>query len=281
MKKRIIVVVGLLLALGVSVNAALVTNNLVVHLDAGAGVTTDENGGVSLWADQASLGGTQLAGNGNADLRPKLITNAVNGNSVIRFDGVDDWLVMNDNLTAGELDVDTISFFVVFKLDVTSGTQVVARARTSFNGTHYGAYFNDPDDQMIWHSRDSSGGFVGSGYKTYPPEDPWAGDYHMFTGLWYSNDILACRADGIQGVGKAGADSPAGEFTKMVIGGDLSLSFLLDGDIAELLIYNTGLGNADRDAVEAYLYDKYVPEPATLLLLGLGCGALRLRRKCK
>ena len=40
------------------------------------------------------------------------------------------------------------------------------------------------------------------------------------------------------------------------IGGE-SAGYSLDGDIAEVLIFNTGLTTAQREQVEAYLYQRY------------------------
>ena len=50
------------------------------------------------------------------------------------------------------------------------------------------------------------------------------------------------------------------------------------GYIAEIIIYNSALSDTDRVAVEDYLYGKYIPEPATIALLGLG-GLVLIRKR--
>jgi hypothetical protein len=54
--------------------------------------------------------------------------------------------------------------------------------------------------------------------------------------------------------------------------------FQYDGDIAELIIYPS-VDMLQQAMVEDYLYNKYLPEPATMSLLGLGALALLRRRR--
>jgi hypothetical protein len=53
----------------------------------------------------------------------------------------------------------------------------------------------------------------------------------------------------------------------------------IDGVIGEVIVYNSVLSSTDRAAVETYLYNKYIPEPATIALLGLGGLALIRKRR--
>src|SRR5262245_55091561 len=65
-------------------------NGLVLWLKAGEGVAASAEGFVTDWADAS--GNLNDAAQHEADLSPLLVVNAVNGQSVLRFDGTDDYL---------------------------------------------------------------------------------------------------------------------------------------------------------------------------------------------
>ncbi len=56
-------------------------------------------------------------------------------------------------------------------------------------------------------------------------------------------------------------------------------SSCFDGDVAEILIYGDYLDSSDRATVIDYLNAKYIPEPSSSLLLGLGALFLLSRRR--
>ncbi len=85
-------------------------NGLRLWLRADLGIAHDESDGVTRWLDQSGL--NQDATQAIGPVRPRRVTNAVNGRPVVRFDGVDDYLEVPPFMgeaTAGEL-------FVIVKL---------------------------------------------------------------------------------------------------------------------------------------------------------------------
>lgn len=52
----------------------------------------------------------------------------------------------------------------------------------------------------------------------------------------------------------------------------------LEGEIAEVILYNRALSQAEFDQVSEYLFHKYVPEPASALLVAISALVLLVRR---
>ncbi|MEL7038729.1 MAG: hypothetical protein AAFO04_24415 [Cyanobacteria bacterium J06592_8] len=104
-----------------------VTDGLVLQLDANSGVTTDSSGIVIAWSDQSAVGNDLTSVTGD----PTLITNALNGNNVVRLDGDGDKL---ERLSAINLPGDNTdrSIFMVAQYNSTgSGGFSYGRARTN------------------------------------------------------------------------------------------------------------------------------------------------------
>src|ERR1044071_8960052 len=89
------------------------TNSLQLWVKADAGVTANATGFVEKWADQSGNGND--ATQSDDTLKPKLVTNALSGKPVIRFDGVDDYL---DVATSAGLEIiGDLATFAVIRVD--------------------------------------------------------------------------------------------------------------------------------------------------------------------
>ncbi len=79
------------------------------------------------------------------------------------------------------------------------------------------------------------------------------------------------------------SDGNTHPMTGLTVGGrtvNPSTQTRFKGQIAEILVYESNLSSNDRQAVTTYLVDKYiVPEPASLVLIGLGSLVLVKRRQ--
>ena len=105
-----------------------VTDGLSLWLKADAGVATGPNGGVLQWDDQS--GNANHAAQGDENLGPALISNALNNQPALRFDGVDDYLEVADSETVS-IAGDITSFFVVSFDDFNTFRSVWAKTAVS------------------------------------------------------------------------------------------------------------------------------------------------------
>jgi hypothetical protein len=187
------------------------------------------------WND-SSANNYDVGNFGGAD-RPTLKTNIVNGNPVVRFDGVGNFLANASSIGVSQPN----TVFIVAKKDA-AGT----------NARWSESYPPAPSPQILY--LDTSGYFslyAGSGIVQDAVNR--AGAFHVFTGIlngasshtYVDGTLKASGNPGTNGVGNVGmmVDAGTSEFNS--------------GDIAEILIYNSALSNTDRGNVEAYLKAKY------------------------
>lgn len=296
--------VGLTLGLGFTAQPAdaatlpvVTSGDLIVHLDANLGVTTDTNGNVSTWADQdTSNTSNSISANdftqSSTGARPTLISNSTpTGSAALSFDGDDDRLQGAEFFDFSE--------FTIF---------AVARGKRGdgFLGSIFWDYGNTTTKQNFLALDDSrnpssSSGFeaqvrsaetVGSGNAEVNPASRTsneAAQWNVITSRLsgqtlelYVNSVLADSATNTlyvttttwEGAATGGKNAPTiGNFPNADNVAEL------DGDIAALLIYRGALSDTDRAAVEDSLFNAFViPEPATVALVGLG-GVILLGRR--
>jgi hypothetical protein len=176
--------------------------------------------------------------------RPLFRTNSINGKPVVRFDGVANKLINMANIGIPQ----PFTIFAVGKKTGTSGEDC-----RFFNG-------NAPDAVGANGTMVSCGG--GGHFYIYaggtPPEDPSAdltSVFHIFTGV-----IAGGNANGyIDGILKLNAvavgSNPVGGNCSVM--SEIVSGTCYKGDVAEILVYNSALSNANRMAVEGYLMNKY------------------------
>jgi chitodextrinase len=206
-------------------------------LRADRGVSADESGGVQAWDDQSGLGNS--ASQTNPAMRPQVVPNAVNGEPVVRFDGVDDYLDMASYMagaTSGEL-------IVVVKLP---------NFATRYDG--------------LW----TMGGADGTAVQDFGTgrhlTDDWGRDARSDIGApvvpvtdYVIFNVSATTGDyfvRLNGLEQVHATSNTVRFNG---GGSLGRAFgnFLQGDVAEVIAYDHVLTGTDRNAVNSYLYGKY------------------------
>lgn len=222
----------------------------------------DDLGFVSQWGDRS---GNDRHGFQNVDARrPTLVRKALNGKSVMRFDGADDYLAIDAMKldTAGQ--ISGITIFALVK-SASTNNQIIA----SFDRSEYWrfALHNASAGGAGWQTR-ASGGVQ---HDLFTPDPCTDGRWHL----------IACRFEAgaspdkrifVDGEEVASADAHAGESLgsgtprfgfigvgseAATVGDGIGPAHFLDGDLAEFIIYNRALSDAERRGIERYIVETY------------------------
>jgi hypothetical protein len=199
-------------------------SGLLVWASADAGVTPDAAGRVTVWKDQS--GGGRDLGQGASASRPVLVPGAINGLPVLRFDGTNDWMGLAGNL----------GFYNVFAVLREDADATGARALFGEDGYwQYTAFY--PGASTIWDPSQTSStvlngqtwlnGEVVDGTLTPRPKQM------SVLSLVPTGPVAADRLFQNAGWG----------FWK--------------GELAELVLFNRPLSEAERKSVEDYLAAKW------------------------
>jgi hypothetical protein len=202
-------------------------SGLMLWLKADAGVQTNEGGYVTSWTDQS--GSNVVASQGTADKQPLYVTNAINGQPAVRFDGA------NDQMTWSALPAQTI--FVVNRVAV--GTKTYA-GLIGLNS--YDVGIRRQNSSTWYHPGVWSSGNYGD--FSYPGDSAFRiNGYGMTTmgeDTWHI--VAAVRGGGTYNVDSIGSYYGGREF---------------GGDYAEVIVYNRILTFSEQNRVGWYLAQKY------------------------
>ena len=181
----------------------------------------------------------------NSDKKPRYIANAINGLPAVNFDGTDDYLVSSGILN----ELSGVTVFAVLKPSSFSDnrTTIVSKEGSlSFNLTKSG----------------SKAGCVRFVYN-----GSWTGSSTPSGPLFSDSDSVVCsmRYNGtnLQGWTNGIADTKdlvSGSLSvtkKTLIGIDPALGATFKGGMGEIIIFNRGLNETERQSVESYLSQKW------------------------
>jgi hypothetical protein len=237
-----------------------VTGNLLVRLKASAGITNDPP--VSLWADQAALGGSQNFG-GTFSRRPSLTTqSSPNQSDVIEFDGAssnpNQLFIDNDS----NFDTSSFSISLVFKPPFFNGVDTYLQ--TNVNGRIYAWGIWMESDKFKAEVRDTGGTRYTSEIAHSSLATGVKNDWMILTLVFdasaqtiqlFMRDIHGTRYSGSL---IASASLHNGTHVKTSLGANTDRNNGAAMKLAELLIYNKALSSSERNSVETYLYDQYI-----------------------
>lgn len=173
-----------------------------------------------------------------ASRQPYLINGALNGRPVLRFAGAQ---------SLGLTSVAQPTQFTVFVVGKNN------KASESFSMI-LGPGGNSPNNQLRWENG-SQALFVGTG-NNLPTITSSTGNtraYHALSAR-YNGSSMAVYRDGNQV--SSHSFSTSGPWILASVGSWYS-SYFMEGDLAEVILYDRVLSDADRNAVNAYLRSKY------------------------
>lgn len=246
--------------------AGIDNTNLAIWLDANSGVTVNA-GNVTQWTD--------LSGNGRNATQattansPILINNVLNGQSVIRFDGINDFLgtgaipALNNNILH--------TTFAVFQSKKPATPSAAFYSSYGANVPTWGLYTaQNPSlltaNSVFFEAIDGSGNPVFRQSQSFIDTDPLPRPYVVATGIWNGNstttttliDFYRNDQQGNFSGGTVTAPSASpGTHSNTTIGAYPDSTNFLEGDIAEIIIYNAVLNNVQRNLIQSYLFAKY------------------------
>lgn len=218
---------------------------LKLWLRGDSGIVKDVNNLVTQWTDGSGNGNNATASPSNG---PLYTPNALNGQAVLHFDGIDDAFNLPDFASSfGQGEV-----FIVLK----------SRGATAGQTTTLWTL----GDDSIWNPSMYPSGenavyeTFGTRYQrpTGRPSAPLT-NYHLYN----VSSKVGEYATRINGRENFRSTSNAVFFPPApILGGGVYGGHRFGGDIAEILIFNRVLSQADRDAVGLYLNQKYLFVPA-------------------
>ncbi len=217
-------------------------SGLQLRLQGDAGIVAT-GGSVSQWTDQS--GHNNQATQPTAGAQPLVVAGALNGRAVVRFDASKgQYLQMSDfmsSATAGEI-------------------VVVLKSGVAATGVNNGLMrFGSSDDWYPYGSGNLYGSFGSGQYLEGVPAAP-LNQFNIYAmssqaGSWQS---------WVDGVPFFSSSTNTVGFTTAPALGVNNSGYYFTGDIAEVLVYNRALSDAERASVRAYLTQKYllIPAPA-------------------
>ncbi|MEM6347837.1 MAG: lamin tail domain-containing protein [Bacteroidota bacterium] len=210
-----------------------------------ADLDTTEGSMIANWRDRSGQGAD--ASQSNSSKLPQYISDGINGHSILRFDGLDDWFKINQ-LAATLSDSSTV--FAIFRPRIQSGDGYYLSShfggsnRVKFGHRSNGELIYD-DDAVTLASGDFRGRATMTSFSLYP--DLKAQGYvNASAGPAWTSAYISTGADRVS-IGQ--------EFDGS--GADSQTSNHWSGDLAELILYERVLSIEEHQKVASYLAIKY------------------------
>jgi hypothetical protein len=209
------------------------------------GSTPADNESVARWEDKSA--NANHATQTNASFRPDRRVSEVNGLDTIDFDGGNDELIGASDLTSRQSDAKTV--FVVVAADVTGiliPFCLYNNIGTSSGQT--GAITIEIGYRCITYTWLSSTPVSTTGASMISLTQASTGDLHAAVSMWL---------DGTSVTRTTGTDGTLSDLSNPYVVGESGTGGNYDGDLCEIIVYDTELSTTDRETVETYLANKW------------------------
>jgi hypothetical protein len=198
------------------------------------------SGSVQTWMDKSASGFNVTAA--GATNRPTYTTNILNGNNVLTFDGGTDTL----RNTAAVIGGDDYTMFVVFNRTTAAARDGIFEMGSG--GSRNALFVNDA-------SGSGKINFYHNGTFYNPSASYTTSAYTLTTATVNTNAYTLTQNGASVGTGTAGSNRVS--TTGIYVGNDSSGGDELQGNIAEIIVYDRDLTADERHDVEAYLASKW------------------------
>ena len=228
-------VLGSLLSLTLAsiASALTVQNGLVMHLDADA-LNLADGAAVVNWNDKSTSNNDAVQATAAAQPVYVAGSDAYNGHACVQFDGVDDWLDVADAVAANSFTV-----FLVGKLDANGSDQYFLSGQTDADANRF--RIAEYGWSAQWRFRAGASDYAASSKDTAP---------HIFT----MNNVSNAWVDGTAVTGGANSSDLTPDIR---VGSYKGTSGFLGGSVAEVILYDRTLSDAEVIEVGYYLAAKY------------------------
>lgn len=247
------------LSLGITASAVVPFSPLdltpQLWLDADdASTITSSSGNVSQWDDKSGNGYHVTQATGTA--QPKTGTVTRNGRNVLDFDGTDDRLFRETDTALGRNVTGTTVYWVA-SFDAANG-QVISYSIGTLEGTTRVLTGFDSSTQMTFAGRTLDANSIGGANSTTLALGTW---YATATVIDYANTDVNLYVDRIlNGTNlsfQTATTTSNTDSLRLCIATSVSATALVNGQIAEILVYHSAHNATDRGKVFDYLDAKW------------------------